>query len=506
VVGKKSYYGERQYYFDEPAATGYYRTGLTTALTMDGNLQADGRTTMAGTGAIVATALGMLSGEVSASETYAANPGYAVHLGYGFDAFDWYGYKAAFRMFGEYRSQDFRTVSSFLGSAPYNTATGASYTQQLPYDISAGLSASFSHLDKADDYSLQRPGDRWEVDLSLSKEIWSGLSGSLAVGYGRDQTTENTQGSIFNQNGFQVLGRLAWTPAAHTSVLSSYDSRAGVGEVSGTYTSENQGVGSWTATAQAQTAPNDQSGAGGAVTYSGNRGDVTLAHSAGLTGIGYDGISNVGSSQQRSTASVATSFVFADGAWGFGRPVTNGFAIVTPHPSLNGSRVIVGQADAPVAQTDWLGSAVVPSLTPYRTSRLPFDAPEAPTGYDLGSATYDIHAAYKAGYALQAGSAYTVTAMGTLQTASGEPIPLLAGTAREQNKPNGRKVELFTNRAGRFGAQGLAPGRWVIEMPTEGEPTRYAIDIPDGVKGLHNAGVLKPASGLKQIVEAANGR
>ena len=67
---------------------------------------------------------------------------------------------------------------------------------------------------------------------------------------------------------------------------------------------------------------------------------------------------------------------------------------------------------------------------------------------------------------------------------------------------NGRKVELFTNRAGRFGAQGLAPGRWVIEMPTEPEPTRYVVDIPDGVKGLHNAGILKPSSGGQLMAEA----
>ena len=92
--------------------------------------------------------------------------------------------------------------------------------------------------------------------------------------------------------------------------------------------------------------------------------------------------------------------------------------------------------------------------------------------------------------------------MGTLNDVRGEPIPLLAGTAREAARENGRKVELFTNRAGRFGAQGLAPGRWIIEMPTEPEPVRYVIDIPEGVKGLHNAGVLKPAGGGQLMAEA----
>jgi outer membrane usher protein len=66
-------------------------------------------------------------------------------------------------------------------------------------------------------------------------------------------------------------------------------------------------------------------------------------------------------------------------------------------------------------------------------------------------------------------------------------------------------VELFTNRTGSFGAQGLAPGKWIIEMPTEPGPTRYVFEIPDGVTGLHSAGTLKPAGAPQQkppIIEA----
>ncbi len=175
--------------------------------------------------------------------------------------------------------------------------------------------------------------------------------------------------------------------------------------------------------------------------------------------------------------------------------MNGGFALVTPHKSLEGSPVVVGNQDSVVAESGMFGPAVVPTMTAYRSARLTYDAPGAPTGYDLGSAAYDLKAPYKAGYNLQAGSAYTVTAMGTLLDAEGEPLPLLAGEAREAGKENGRKVELFTNRDGRFGAQGLAPGKWIIEMPTEGEPTRYAFDVPEGVVGLHNAGTLKPEGG-----------
>ncbi len=498
VVSKSnSVFQQREYFFDQPAVTGYYRTGVTTALTVDFNAQADESVTMAGAGFATQTVAGLFTGEFSASTAYSGAAGYAMQLGYGYDRLDLFGYKSTFRLLGAYRSQDYTTVGSFSSAVAYNTSVSASYSQKLPYDVTAGLSLSLFLLDKQS--ATADTGNRWEADFTLAKQLAPDLMGSLSLGYGQDQAAETS--GIYNQNGFQALVRLAWTPDARTRVLSSYDSRSQTGEVSATRTSETQGAGSWTASADATVQPNNQDAVSGSVSYVANRADVSVSHSAGLAGAGYDGVSSLTSTEERTSVSVASSLVYADGAWGVGRPVTNGFALVTPHKSLEGSPVVIGDANATVAETDMLGAAVVPNLAAYKQTRLPYDAPGAPTGYDLGSATYDINAPYKAGYALQVGSDYTVTAMGTLLDAAGEPIPLLAGTAREADKPNGRKVELFTNRSGRFGAQGLAPGRWVIEMPTEPEPTRYTVNIPEGVKGLHNAGVLKPAGGL-QMAEA----
>ena len=462
VVGKSSAFQQREYLFDQPAVTGYYRTGVTTALTVETNGQADGRVAMGGAGFATETIYGLFTGDVSASASYAGGAGFAVQLGYGYDRFDWFGpYKSTLRLLGEYRSLDYETVGGFNTPIAYNTSLGATYAQKLPYEVTAGLSFSV--------YLLDQPGEgnRWQTDLSLSKQLMPDLTGSLSLGYGRDQSSQTAAGSAYSQNGFQALVRLAWSPEPQTRTLASYDSRSQTADVSASRTSETQGVGSWTASADAMVQATGQDAVNGSVSYVANRADVSVNHSAGLAGIGYDGVSGIASTQERTSVSVASSVVYADGAWGVGRPVSNSFALVAPHRSLEGSPVIVGDANAPIAHSDFLGPAVIPNLAAYRQARLPYDAPEAPTGYDLGTAAYDISASYKSGYVLQAGSAYTVTAMGTLQDANGEPIPLLAGTAREANKPDGRKIELFTNRAGRFGAQGLAPGRWVIEMPTE---------------------------------------
>jgi outer membrane usher protein len=327
----------------------------------------------------------------------------------------------------------------------------------------------------------------------------------MSLSYGRDQTPNANACCVYDQNGFQALLRLAWTPDAHANASAGYDSRNQTIQTTVTQNSEKTSVGSWTATAMAETQANGRSDVSASGSYFTNRAEFYFNHSADFAGSGYGGLGRPASTQELTAVAVGTSLVYADGAWGIGRRITSGFALVTPHESLQGSPVVVGGGDSTVAETDWLGPAVVPTSSPYRQARMTYDAPGAPAGYDLGSAAFDMKAPYKAGYNLKAGSAYTVTAMGTLLDAEGQPLPLLAGEAREADKENGRKVELFTNRAGRFGAQGLAPGKWIIEMPAEAGPARYAIEIPAGVTGLHDAGTLKPSSAGQQkppVIEA----
>ena len=497
----QGFYGQRDYYFDPPAATAFYRRGITDALTAKGDVQADDRLTMAGGGLVMQTKAGMFGGELAASERYSDGLGYAVQLLYGYDKFNWFSaYKATLRVLGEWKSSNFGTVQTYANSgasAPvtYNGYLSVSYTQLLPYDITAGL--SFSYYTLLDTLGTDaRPGSRWDTDFSLSRKLWDHVSGSLSVGYGQDGTAPADQPCcLYKRDGFRTFARISWTPDATTYALSSYDSRTESGHVTYSQRSETTGIGSWTASADAMTDANSNGTLNASGSYVANRATITASHNAGLVGIGTNGAFNPAFTEERTGVSVASSLVYADGAWGVGRPVSGGFVLVTPHRSLEGSPVVVGGSNSSIAESGMFGPAVVPSVSAYSQTRLTYDAPGAPAGYDLGSASYDLKAPYKAGYNLQAGSAYTITAIGTLLDAEGQPLPLLAGTAREANKENGRKVELFTNRAGRFGAQGLAPGHWIIEMPTEPEPTRYTVNVPEGVVGLHNAGELKPNGG-----------
>jgi outer membrane usher protein len=64
----------------------------------------------------------------------------------------------------------------------------------------------------------------------------------------------------------------------------------------------------------------------------------------------------------------------------------------------------------------------------------------------------------------------------------------VTGTAQPEGE-DAEPVVLFTNGAGRFGAQGLAPGRWRIEMATD-PPQHFILEIPPDTSGLFRAGTL----------------
>ena len=121
-----------------------------------------------------------------------------------------------------------------------------------------------------------------------------------------------------------------------------------------------------------------------------------------------------------------------------------------------------------------------------------YDVPDAPAGYDLGAGNVQIVPPYKAGYHLEVGSDYHLLVIGRLLDRNGEPVSLLAGKAIDLKAPKRPAVTMFTSRGGKFGAQGLRPGKWRIEMPTEGGATIYEIDVKDDPSGTVRLGDIRP--------------
>ena len=176
-----------------------------------------------------------------------------------------------------------------------------------------------------------------------------------------------------------------------------------------------------------------------------------------------------------------------------GRPIYDSFAIVRPHRSLKGANVVVDPTTfGYVAETGALGTATMPGLSSYAERTVPVDIENAPAGTDIGQGTFRLFPGYRSGYLLEVGSDYNVTALGTMLNADGEPVALVSGSAREIAHPERAPVTVFTNRQGRFGAAGLAPGKWRVEMLDDARSV-YIIDVPPETQGVLRLGEIRPS-------------
>jgi len=146
------------------------------------------------------------------------------------------------------------------------------------------------------------------------------------------------------------------------------------------------------------------------------------------------------------------------------------------------------------ATTGILGSAVQPNMASYNERTITVDAPTSPAGVDLGQGSFRVFPPYRAGYRLEVGSEYYVTAIGRMLGDDGQPISLISGKAIELAHPDHEPIVVFTNREGRFGLSGLRPGRWRIEMLTDPKTT-FVIDVPATPQGVVRLGDVRPRNG-----------
>lgn len=494
---------ERSYQNGEYMASSYLRYGVNDWLTGETNVQADSRVAMGGVGARAATpwgAIGLL-GAVSTSDV-----GTGVAAGLNWDLIGYTGMVADrgenFSLSAEYRGRDFRRPGD-----RYTTASGilfpefnywlrlaGNYSTRL--DDKMGLSVSARYQFADDKQPTLSPftikGDRYGADVTLSRSFASNVTGSVLVGYSNESYLRFSPELLSEAKpDFRVGVRLSFRPDEKTSVATGYDSLNRQSTVSA-YRYEGNGIGRWDTSVNAQQLGyTDTTNASASFGYYGNRGEVNVSHFADASGPIFNA-KNTAAVTQRSSVRVGASVAFADGVVAVGPPIRGGaFAIVHPHESIAGKEITVGDNDYVRAKADRWGPAVVTDVPAYSWSAVPVDVADLPLGYSLGAGAFDLRGSYRAGYALEVGSAYSVSVVGTMLDETGEPVALTSGTAQSADTAS-KQVPVFTNGAGKFGADGLAPGRWIIEMAAE-KPLRFMLVVPKGVQGLFKAGTLKPA-------------
>ncbi|MDF2604647.1 fimbrial biogenesis outer membrane usher protein [Sphingomonas sp.] len=454
-------------YSDVPAATGFYRRGINDQLTLGVNAQGDRFGWMAGAETVIATPIGSLAAFGSASRIKNFGSGWAGVLNFQRTISRSSGRSDALSFSLEARSRQFAPVGTRRPFNPYDLIVGASYTSALSDSIYAGADARYSRgRDGEPDVRSLRGTMGWRINPLLT------FTGDASY----EQDARGSRAAVFLS--------LSYRLSARSNLRTDYDSRFNRARLA--YQSYGgSGTGAYNVNAELE---RSDIGAGALVNavYYGNRAELGLSH------YGTFDRDFGGSLGQRTSLRFGTAIAAADGAFTIGRPVQDAFAIVDPHPSLRGARVLVDPSGtSAVATTGALGTAMQPSIGSYSERTIFVSSPDAPLDTELGSGSFRLMPPYRAGYRLRVGSDYNLSVVGRLVLSNGDPIRLVSGTASEVAHPEREPVLLFTNGDGRFGATGLAPGQWQIIMNNT-EKTAFTMRIPEKSEGTLVLGDLSP--------------
>lgn len=184
---------------------------------------------------------------------------------------------------------------------------------------------------------------------------------------------------------------------------------------------------------------------------------------------------------------IGTAIGWADGQFGWGRPGIGPFTVVSAHPSLAKAPVLINESQyGPEAISTSRAGALLTSRPRFREARIFVDVPEAPVGYDWGGGQFFTIAGAHTATPIEVGSDAFYSLIGTLLDTDGEPLAL------EVARVVGENIEqvVFTNRAGRFIAEGLRPGHYVLT--TTQEPIRsYTFSVKESEEMLQRIGELR---------------
>lgn len=462
--GVLSHSGQGVSYTTDPAFTGFYRRGISENLTVGANFQYARSSYLAGFEAVLGTPLGTLGGDVAYSQVSGVGSGWAANFSLERVTQNAKGSSSLLATL-ELRSRRFGAVEQLAPDNPYDYNVSLSYNRSIGGRSFAGIQARYAHGRGSivDERSV-----RANYGLRLGK--FTNLTFDV----------EWDKGARGDDKSFRISLVRRFGP--RSSARAEYDSRDNAVRL-GMQSSGGYGVGSWSASANADIGAEDIA-LNAAANYVANRADLGLAYSAAYSP------NSRAITDQRASLRFASSLAFAGGSFAIGRPINDSFAIIRPYKGGKGIGIDVEPTQqGSQARSGALGPALYGQVTSYSPRTLTYDVPNAPPGMDLGTGALRTLAPYRSGYVVVVGSDYNAMIVGTLKTRSG-PLSLLSGYIEELTGEH-RRVDLFTNREGRFAAAGLKPGKWRIEMAGS-PPVIYDILIPKDAKGVVRVGDLMP--------------
>ncbi len=458
--------GKHNYNWDHLNFSGFYRTGITNTLTLGSYIEGNFNQQLLGIDGILATNFGnfIVDTAISNSDDFGRDFAYKINYRYLHDHPD----NPADRNLDltlAYQGKNFILPDQIKPNFDFNYQVSANYRQTLFNDLNLSMGLN---------YQFGSNNNQGNLSLGVSKSVL--LSNSLRANIQFNQTFN------FNETDeFGIRVTLFWTPQNSYQFFSaSSDSLTETNQFSWTQTNShyinsiNQGL-------FLQNSPNNDS-----LDYNLDYIDQRYKLSFDQN-IAYNHLrENI---DQISRLRLETALVFADGNFAFSRPIQDNFALVVPHPNLRNYEIQLNSfGENYEAKTDNLGGGVIPDLQSYLSYHILTDAPELPLGYDLGQPSYLVFPTYKSGTLMQVGSDATVFLRGTLINQENQAIGLEVLEIISLDDPNWQPITIFTNRIGKFAAEGLKPGHFQIKLMSNQETTDFT--IPENTEGLYDLGLL----------------
>lgn len=445
-------------YTTRPVATGFYRKAFTPSLLIGGAIQASENNQAAALDLrwVPQVVPGAFETQIAASNSD-DGLGVAARLGYRWSRGIGSGTQQA-AVIVDYESAEFNPVerSVFLRESRFSIS--ANYGQSL--SRKSFLSAGVNYFERGNSPK------RVNAFAEVIRQFTPLLRGVVGAEYGKGDGFESSFGVKVGLT--MLLGRSSRASGAFESRRDLYRAAYSKG------LEDRVGAFGYDASIQSS---NGRSLADASLRYRGNRFDARFL----VSGSG-DGIGNIGDTR-RAQMQVSTSLAYADGVFGVGRPINDGFAILSPHPSIKGE-VIVGNrlnGGEYQAKSGLLGGAVVPNVIGYQTRELLYDIDSDETIYNTGNGTDRVRVPSRGGAKITVGDFRSVSVLGTV-TAGGEPIAFASGTITSETDEGFPTGQFFTNYRGRYAMIGLAPGEEYTITLSDGR--KFRVDIPEDTEGL----------------------
>ncbi|MBE9058942.1 fimbria/pilus outer membrane usher protein [Sphaerospermopsis sp. LEGE 08334] len=463
--------GDRTYDFTQPILTLSHRLGLTNQFTGGTYIQADFQQQLAGLEGIFATNYGNLGWDLALSHDQQLGIDYAGKLRYEYlQVGENNPSQRSFRLTVESKGRNFVRVGEAKPRNDFLYDITANYSQKLFGDMRGNLSTRYQ-------FGRDIP-NTYRFSLGLSRTFRNGLNVNLNLSQNLDRTGFAEQRANIN---------FSWTlPRSRQSIQASSNINNKGEPANRLNWNYNPLRTIGTPKPSLSLTQNNRSyNFNGRLSYTGYRFDGNLSHDAVFPRNGNNAIANT------TKFNFGTALVFADGYFGWSRPLNNSFALVIPKDGIKGQEIGINPSSGGyTTRIDNLGFGVVPNLSPYNISTVIIDAPNLPVGMDLGDRVIKVLPSYNSGTLVRVGTDATVFLRGVLLNANGEPISLQSAEIIAVGDRNWQPVTIFTNKSGKFATSGLKPGRYEIRLFTN-PPAVIPFAIPSDAKGIYDVGTLK---------------